>query len=90
MTITQKLDITPVHYLHSPVGQEILNVLISSLLVTFILVNIGTIVTKLVQLTFRKRFSFKSYRRYMIFAHSDDLIRLLFWARGRYAYREKG
>lgn len=65
---------------------EIANTIVSSILVVLILVNFNSMVHKLVSLTHRNYFNYASFLRAYIFSSSDDISRILAWARGQNSY----
>lgn len=90
MTATDPLDFTP-EFTMSTVQfeNEILNVVVSSLLAVLIIANIGSAVSKLVYFSRGKDFCYRSWIRAYIFANSDDPLRLLSWISRNYAYRKR-
>lgn len=62
--------------------------LITSVLTFFILVNISSIVDKLITRTTKDAFRYSAWLRTFIFYETDDPIRILGWLYRRYTYRE--
>lgn len=91
MPVNQQLDVTP-DFSFSTIqfNSEVANAIVASLLTVFILINIGSAVSKLIYCTRGKSFDFDSWNRSFIFANSDDPIRIISWMSHNYVYREKG
>lgn len=84
-----ELDVTPAFtFTTIQFSSDVLNTIIASLITVFILVNIGSAVSKLVYFTRTTAFSYKSWLRAFIFANSDDPLRVLAWLARKYVYRD--
>lgn len=67
-------------------NNEVLDTIITSLLLTFILVNFNATIHKLVTVTHRDYLNYNSYIRAYIFAASDDITQIISWIRGRNSF----
>lgn len=81
------IDVTPERTLSTiQFDSEMLNTIVSSILVVLIVVNFNSMVHKLVSLTHRNYFNYASYLRSYIFSSSDDVSRIFSWIRGGNSY----
>lgn len=66
---------------------DVLNNIVTGLITTLVIANIGSIVNRLVALSKKDSFSLRSYTRAFLYANSDDPLLLFSWLRGRYDFR---
>lgn len=90
MGVLDPIDTTP-EFTMSTVQfeNEVVNVVISSLLAVLIIANIGSTISKLVYFSRDKDFSYRSWVRAYIFANSDDPLRIFSWISRNYVYRPR-
>lgn len=89
MDVFGSIDVTPRTSFNTfRIQNEALNTIVTSLLTFLILVNLGSIVTKLVNRTVKSEFRYSSWLRAFIFANSNDPNRLVSWVFHRYAFRD--
>lgn len=67
-------------------GDDVLDTIITSILVTFILSNLNSMIVKIISRMHSDRFNFDSYLRLYIFNASDDLTRIYSWLKGENTY----
>ncbi|CAN8068089.1 unnamed protein product [Agarophyton chilense] len=88
MSLFEGIDVTPQSTLSTiQFSNEAINTVITSLLTTLVIANLGSLINRLVFLSNRDSFSYTSFCRSFIFINSDDPLRLLSWFRGRYEYK---
>eukprot|EP00177_Eucheuma_denticulatum_P000681 GFKZ01001225.1.p1 GENE.GFKZ01001225.1~~GFKZ01001225.1.p1 ORF type:complete len:544 (-),score=58.59 GFKZ01001225.1:413-1861(-) len=90
MAVTDPIDVTPAFTVTTVQFQsEVLNGITTSLLTVFIIVNIGSVVSKLIYVSRGLDFHYDSWLRAFIFANSDDPLRILSWISRNYTYRKR-
>ncbi|PXF48014.1 hypothetical protein BWQ96_02205 [Gracilariopsis chorda] len=65
---------------------EVVNTVATSLIVVFLLTNLGSIINRLVFISDKTQFNYRSFLRAFIFMHSDDITRLAYWWKGKNPY----
>jgi len=90
MAIDSELDYTPLSTFSTmQFHNESVNILVSSLILTMILANLGSIISRAVSITGKDELCYKDWSRAFIFAHSDDPLKLISWLRGAYIFRNQ-
>lgn len=87
MGLERGLDYTPLLTISTiQFENEVVNTVVTSLIVVFLLTNLGSIVNRLVFMSDKSQFNYRSFVRAFIFMHSDDITRLVYWWSGRNPY----
>ncbi|KAI0558171.1 hypothetical protein FGB62_229g012 [Gracilaria domingensis] len=82
------IDFTPQHTLSTFQFQsEALNTVVTSLILALIIANFGSVVNRLIFLSDKNVLSYRSLARSHVFLNSDDVLKILYWVRGRYDFQ---